>query len=86
MKMRIYIWVDTCDRQVKGYYYSIKALRKALIEYYKELLKEDPTDKEISTIIKELKNPEVKDTYDLEMTCADTDIILDFIDIDLQSK
>ena len=81
MKKRIYIWADTCDKVIKGHYYSEKELKNALIKYYKDLLKEDPTDEEISTTIKELKSPDCKDINDIEMAC-DTDVFVDYIEIE----
>lgn len=81
MKKRIYIWADTCDKVIKGHYYSEKELKNALIAHYKEMLIEDPTDEEASDTIKALRSPECKDINDMEMVC-DTDVLLHYIDIE----
>ena len=77
----MYIWADTYDKVIKGHYQSEKELKNALIKYYKDLLKEDPTDEEISTTIKELKSPDCKDINDIEMAC-DTNVLVDYIEIE----
>ena len=81
MKKRIYIWADTCDKVIKGYYYSEKELKNALIAYYKEMLIEDPTDDEASDTIKALRRSDCKDINDMEMVC-DTNVLLHYIDIE----